>query len=51
MEQWAANAVVPGEKLGVRCIAQGSHLSLTTLPAGAKIQTHNLGLQVQSSIH
>ncbi len=27
LEQWAANAVAPGEQLGVRCLAQGSHLS------------------------
>ncbi len=26
-EQWAANAAAPGEQLGVRCFAQGSHLS------------------------
>ncbi len=26
-EQWAANAAAPGEKLGVQCLAQGSHLS------------------------
>uniref|UniRef100_A0A672RQS5 Voltage-gated potassium channel subunit beta-1 n=1 Tax=Sinocyclocheilus grahami TaxID=75366 RepID=A0A672RQS5_SINGR len=26
-EQWAASAVAPGEQLGVRCFAQGSHLS------------------------
>ncbi len=26
-EQWAANAVAPGEQLGVRCLAQGTHLS------------------------
>uniref|UniRef100_A0A3Q3MCS3 Endoplasmic reticulum metallopeptidase 1 n=1 Tax=Mastacembelus armatus TaxID=205130 RepID=A0A3Q3MCS3_9TELE len=26
-EQWAANAAVPREQLGVRCLAQGSHLS------------------------
>ncbi len=26
-EQWAANAAVPGEQLGVRCLAQESHLS------------------------
>ncbi len=25
--QWAANAAAPGEQLGVRCLAQGSHLS------------------------
>ncbi len=24
-EQWAANAAAPGEQLGVRCLAQGSH--------------------------
>ncbi len=27
LEQWAANAVAPGEQLGVRCPAQESHLS------------------------
>ncbi len=27
MEQWAADAAAPGEQLGVRCLAQGSHLS------------------------
>ncbi len=27
LEQWAANAAAPGEQLGVRCLAQGSHLS------------------------
>ncbi len=26
-EQWAANAAAPGEQLGVRCLAQWSHLS------------------------
>ncbi len=26
-EQWAANTAAPGEQLGVRCLAQGSHLS------------------------
>ncbi len=26
-EQWAANAAVPGEQLGVRYLAQGSHIS------------------------
>ncbi len=25
MEQWAADIAVPGEQLGVRCLAQGSH--------------------------
>ncbi len=27
LEQWAADTAVPGEQLGVRCLAQGSHLS------------------------
>ncbi len=44
LEQWAANTAAPGEQLGVWCLAQGS-------PAGAEIRTHNLGLQVQRSIH
>ncbi len=64
-EQWAANAAAPGEQLGVRCLAQGSHLSRgieggesagrslppPTIPAGPEIRTRNLGLQVQRSIH
>ncbi len=55
-EQWAANAVAPGEQLGVRCLAQGSHLSRgieggesagysllpPTIPAGPEIRTHDL---------
>ncbi len=57
LEQWAANADVPGEQSGVRCLAQGSHLSRgieggenarywlppPTIPAGAEIRTRNLG--------
>ncbi len=27
LEQWAANAAAPGDQLGVRCLAQGSHIS------------------------
>ncbi len=64
-EQWAANAAAPGEQLGVRCLAQGSHLSRgieggenarysllpLTIPAGPEIWTHNLGLQLRRSIH
>ncbi len=56
LEQWAANAAAPGEQLGVRCLAQGSHLSHgieggesasyslspPTIPAGPEIRTHNL---------
>ncbi len=45
----AANAAAPGEQLGVWCLAQGSYLVVDS-PAGAEIRTHNLGLQVQSSI-
>ncbi len=26
-EQWEASVAAPGEQLGVRCLAQGSHLS------------------------
>ncbi len=62
-EQWAAIAAVPREQLGVRCLAQGSHLSRgieggenarcslppPTIPA--EIRTHNLELQVRCSIH
>ncbi len=28
LEQWPADTAAPGEQLGVRCLAQGSHLSL-----------------------
>ncbi len=56
LEQGAANAAAPGEQLGVRCLAQGSHLSRvieggesagyslppTTIPAGPGTQTHDL---------
>ncbi len=54
-EQWAANAAAPGEQMGVRCLAQGSHLrrgieggenagySLPppTIPAGPETRTRN----------
>ncbi len=54
-EQWAANAAVAGEQLGVRCLAQGSHLSRgieggesaghslppPTIPAGPETWTHD----------
>ncbi len=26
LEQWAADTAAPGEQLGVRCLAQGSHV-------------------------
>ncbi len=52
----AANAAAPGEQLGVRCLAQGSHLSRgieggesagyslppPTIPAGPETRTHDL---------
>ncbi len=55
-EQWAANAAAPGEQLGVRCLAQGSHLSRgieggesagyslppPTIPARPETRTHDL---------
>ncbi len=45
----AVNAAAPGEQLGVRCLAQGSHLSRGQfLP---EPRTHNLRLEVQRSIH
>ncbi len=64
LKQWTANAAAPGEQLGVRCLALGSHLSRgiaggentcyslppLTIPAGAEIWTHNLGLHVRRSI-
>ncbi len=48
MEQWAADIAAPREPRGVRCLAQGSHLSCG-LPARAGIRTHNLGLLRVSS--
>ncbi len=57
-EQWAAvYAVVPGEQLGVRCLAQGSHLSRgieggestvhplppSTIPAGPRLELTTFG--------
>ncbi len=57
LEQWAAiYAAEPGEQLGVRCLAQGSHLSRgieggesaghslppPTIPAGPETRTRNL---------
>ncbi len=64
-EQWAASTAAPGEQLGVRCLAQESHLSRgieggenaryslppRTIPVEPEIRTHNLGLQVRRSIH
>ncbi len=49
-EQWAAiYAAAPGKQLGIRCLAQGSHLSRAghslpppTIPAVPETQTHDL---------
>ncbi len=55
----------PGSSWGLRCFAQGSHLSRgieggenaryslppPTIPARPEIRTHNLRLQVRRSIH
>ncbi len=49
LEQWAVNAAAPGGQLGVRCLAQGSHLSRGQFLLEPR--THNLRLQVQRSIH
>ncbi len=51
-EQWVADTVAPGEQIGVRCLAQGSHLSRgieggesavhslppPTIPAGPRLE-------------
>ncbi len=56
LEQWAANAVAPGEQLGVRFLNQGSHFSRgieggesagcllppPTIPVGPETRTHHL---------
>ncbi len=47
LEQRAADTAAPGEQSGV----QGSHLSRGQFQPEAEIRTHNLGLQVQRSIH
>ncbi len=65
LEQWAANAVAPGEQLGVWCLAQGSHLSRgiegeesagyslppPTIPAGPETRTHDLRVTSRLAIH
>ncbi len=65
-EQWAAiYAAAPGEQLGVRCLAQGFHLSRgiegeesavhslppPTIPAGPRLELTTFGLRVQLSNH
>ncbi len=43
LEQWAANAVVPGEQLGVRCLAQRSHLSCEQFLLEPRFEPKTLG--------
>ncbi len=45
----AADTAAPGEQSGVPCSRVSPQL--WTIPAGAKVRTNNLGLQVQCSIH
>ncbi len=40
----------PGSSLGFSALLKGL-TSVVDYPAGAEIRTHNLGLQVQRSIH
>ncbi len=40
----------PGSSLGFSALLKGL-TSIVDYPAGAEIRTHNLGLQVQRSIH
>ncbi len=46
LEQWVVRGAVGGSVPCSRVSPQ-----LCTIPAGAEIRTHNLGLQVQRSIH
>ncbi len=53
-KQWAADIAAPGEQLGVRCLAQGSHLSrghFLPEPGFEPTTLGDLGFQVQRSIH
>ncbi len=61
-EQWQAMPVAPGDQMGVRCLAQGSHLSCgieggenagyslppPTIPAGPETRTHDLRVKSQT---
>ncbi len=50
----AADIAAPGEQLGVRCLAQGSHLSRGHFLQEPRFKPTNLGylgFQVQCSIH
>ncbi len=44
LEQWAADCVAPGEQFGVSVPCSRVSPQSWTLPAGARIWTHNLGL-------
>ncbi len=43
LEQWAAYDAAPGEQLGVRCLAQGSHLSCGQFLAEPRFEPTTLG--------
>ncbi len=43
LEQWAADTVAPGEQLGVRCLAQWSHLSLGQFLPEPRFEPTTLG--------
>ncbi len=49
LEQWAADCAAPGEQFGVLVPCSRVSPQSWTLPAGAGIRTHNLGLPRVSS--
>ncbi len=54
LEQWTAEIAAPGEQLGVRCLAQGPHLSrghFLPEPGFEPTTLGYLGFQVQRSIY
>ncbi len=54
LEQWAADCAASGEQSGVRCLAQGSHLSrghFLLEPGFEPTTLGYFGFQVQRSIH
>ncbi len=51
LEQWAADTAAPGEAVEGTVPCSKVSTQSWTIPAGAEIRTHNLGLQVRCSIH
>ncbi len=47
-EQWATEAAAPGEQLGVRCLAQGSHLSHVQFLPEPRFEPTTLGYKTNS---